>query len=130
MPAVPTQTAAMPAPVIPTTLPLPPSRPPPNVELLEAGTDPDQRLMLLTLQRNVGGMAGALVSVMETAVKRKADPVLIQELPRYQGSSHPAYDYLWSGGRVMTARRKDSDWTVSVESGDTREAEGDVQVLH
>lgn len=83
--------------------------PPPNVELLGAGTDPDQRLMLLALQHNVGRMAEALVSVMETAARRKAEPVLIQDPPQYQGSSHPAYDYLWSGGRLMTARRKDSD---------------------
>ena len=66
---------------------------------------------------------------MESAVKKKADLVLVQEAPEFHGSSHPAYDYLWTNGRVMTARRRSSDWTVSVESGLTREACGDVQVL-
>lgn len=44
------------------------------------------------------------------------------------GNSHPASDFLWAG-RVLTARRKSSDWTVSTEDGFVREARGDVQVL-
>ena len=48
---------------------------------------------------------------METAIERRADLVLVQEPPEFRGYSHPGFDYL-RAGRVMTARRKDSEWTV------------------
>lgn len=75
--------------------------------------------MAIILQHNLGGNANTLVALMETAVKRKADLVLVQKAPSFRGSQHPAYEYLWSG-RVLTARRKDSDWTVSKEDRFTR----------
>ena len=84
--------------------------------------------MAVFIQHNVGGSANALVSLMETAMERRADIVLVQEPPEYDGNRHPGYEYLWAG-RVMTARRKDSDWTVSTEDKYTRAAGGDVQVL-
>ena len=65
----------------------------------------------------------------KTATKRRADLVLVQEPPSYRGNSHLAFDFLRTGGRVMTARRKNSDWAVSAEDGLTGEARGDVQVL-
>ena len=61
-------------------------------------------------------------------MERRADIVLVQEPPEYDGNRHSGYEYLWAG-RVMTARRKDSDWTVSTEDKYTRAAGGDVQVL-
>ena len=65
---------------------------------------------------------------METAVERGADLVLVQEPLMFNGNSHPSFDFL-RAGRVLTARSKSSDWTVSTEDGFTREAKGDVQVL-
>jgi hypothetical protein len=62
-------------------------------------------------------------------VKRGADVVLIQEPPILQKYRHPAYQYIWSPGRVMTARRITSEWTVSIEDRFTKECKGDVQVL-
>jgi hypothetical protein len=66
---------------------------------------------------------------MEMAVKRGADVLLIQEPPTFQHYSHLAFQYIWSPGRVMTARRITSDWTVSTEDRFMKECKGDVQVL-
>lgn len=43
------------------------------------------------------------------------------------GHRHPAFELL-GAGRVTTARRVDSEWTLSTEDGLTRETGGDVQV--
>jgi ribonuclease HI len=67
--------------------------------------------------------------LMETAFRRKTDVVLIQEPPDRWGRCHPGFEYMWGGGRVMTARRRDSDWTFSTEDNLTREGEGDVQSI-
>ena len=81
--------------------------------------------MATILQHNVGRSADTLAALMETAVKRRADLILVQEAPPFQGSRHPAFDLLWSG-RALTARRRDSEWTATTEDRFTREAGGDV----
>ena len=55
--------------------------------------------------------------------------MLVQEPPKCKKNSYPAFDYLWTDGRVMIARRKGSDWAVSAGDGLTRKARGDIQVL-
>ena len=80
------------------------------------------------LQQNVQGTAEALTALMKTAVKEKADLVLVQEPPTFEGNRHPGFEFL-RAGRVLSARRVDSDWTITTEDSYTREAEGDVQVL-
>jgi ribonuclease HI len=86
--------------------------------------------MAVILQHNVGGDAERLVALMETAKERKADLVLVQEPPKFEGSKHPAFEFLREkGGRVMTARRVDSDWTCSTEDSWTKDTSGDLQVL-
>ena len=50
--------------------------------------------MATILQHNVGGNADTLVALMETAVRRKADVVLVQEAPKFRGSRHPAFEFL------------------------------------
>ena len=84
--------------------------------------------MAVILQQNVGGGVEAMTSLLETAMRERADLVLVQEPPAFEGVRHPGYDFL-RAGRVMTMRRVDSDWTVTTEDSYTREAEGDVQVL-
>ena len=84
--------------------------------------------MATILQHNVGGNADTLVALMETAVRRKADVVLVQEAPKFRGSRHPAFEFLWSG-RTLIAQRCDSDWTIAMEDKFTRETGGDVQVV-
>ena len=84
--------------------------------------------MAVILQQDVARQGDALVALMETARERKADLVLVQEPPEFVGHRHPAFEFL-QAGRVMMARRIDSDWTISAEEGLTRDAEGDVQVL-
>ena len=69
-----------------------------------------------------------MVALLETAVRRKADSVLVQEPPKFEDHRHPAFVFL-RAGRVLTARRIDSDWTVSTEDRFTREVGGNVQVL-
>ena len=64
--------------------------------------------------------------MMETAVERGADLVLVQEPPAFEGVRHPGFDFLRTRVRVLAARRVDSDWTVTSENSYTREAEGDV----
>jgi hypothetical protein len=66
---------------------------------------------------------------METAVRKKVDLVLIQEPPEDHRFTHPGYDYLWTTGRVMSARCKTSAWTFSTEDNLTKGSTGDVQVL-
>ena len=66
-----------------------------------------------------------MASLMETAVKEKADLVLVQEPPAYAGVRHPGFEFL-RAGRVLSARRVDSDWTITSDDSYTREAEGDV----
>ena len=58
----------------------------------------------------------------------RADLVLVQEAPLFDGNSHLTFDFLRAGS-VLTARRKSSDWSVTTEDGLTREADWDVQVL-
>ena len=84
--------------------------------------------MAVILQQNVGKRVEALTMLMETAMERKADLVLVQEPPACVTTTHPGYTFL-RDRRVLTARRVDSDWTVTTEDNLTREAEGDVQVL-
>ena len=86
-------------------------------------------VMAHTLQQNVCRSPVAWVCLLETAQERGADLVLVQEPPEDHRYSHPEFDLLWTEGRVMTARRKNSDWTVSTEDGLARETRGDVQVL-
>ena len=84
--------------------------------------------MAIILQQNVGRQGTALVALMETARGRKADLVLVQEPPEFEGHRHPAYNFL-RAGRVMAARRIDSDWTVTTDDSMVKETGGDVQVL-
>jgi hypothetical protein len=42
---------------------------------------------------------------MEIVVKKGVDIVLIQESLIFQKYRYPAYQYIWSLGRVITARR-------------------------
>ena len=70
-----------------------------------------------------------MTALMETAVERGANLVSDREPPAFEGVRHPGYDFLRTKGRVLTAWRVDSDWTVTTEDSYTREAEGDVQVL-
>ena len=66
--------------------------------------------------------------LMETARERKAVLVLLQEPPMVDGHRHLAFESL-RAGIVTTARRVDSEWTLSTEDVLTRETGGDVQVL-
>ena len=84
--------------------------------------------MAVVLQENVQGGVEALTAVMETAVRERADLVLVQEPPAFEGVGHPGFEFL-RAGRVLAARRVDSDWTITTEDSFTRKAEGDVQVL-
>lgn len=61
------------------------------------------------LQQNVGRDPEALAYLMEAAVERRADLVLVQEPPKNRGYSHASFDSLWTEGRLITARRKSSD---------------------
>ena len=54
----------------------------------------------------------ALVALMETAVKERADLVLVQEPPAFAGVRHPGSRFL-RARRVMSAKGVDSDWTVT-----------------
>ena len=85
--------------------------------------------MLHTLQHNVGKSGDALHCLLETGMKRKTDLVLVQEPPLFAGYSHPGYDLIWTKGRTMAARRKDSTWTFSTEDNLSRDSMGDVQVI-
>jgi hypothetical protein len=69
------------------------------------------------------------MALMETGVQRKADVIVIQEPPVDQRYRHDSYDFLWTTGRVMTARLKTSEWTCSPEDNLTRDSQGDVQLL-
>jgi hypothetical protein len=85
--------------------------------------------MLRLLQHNSRKEGEVLTALMEMAVERGADVVLIQEPPTFQNYRHPVYQYIWSPGRVMTARRIISEWMVSTEDRFTKDCKGDVQVL-
>ena len=90
--------------------------------------------MATILQANVGKSTAVVHCILETALSRKVDLVLFQEPPTCKEDNifrprHPAYDLLWTSGRVMAARRNDSEWTFSSEDSFSKEAEGDVQVL-
>lgn len=67
------------------------------------------------LQYNVERSEGARHCLLETAVKRGTDLVLIQEPPTRPGHTHPGFDLLWAAGRAPTARGKDLDWAFSTE---------------
>ena len=84
--------------------------------------------MATILQHNIGGNTDTLVALMETAVRRKADVVLVHEAPKFRGSQRPAFEFLWSW-QTLIARRCDSDWNISMEDKFTRETGGDVQVV-
>ena len=83
--------------------------------------------MATFLQHNTRKSDTALAALMQTALERKADIVLVQEPPEFRGNRHPAFRYLWRD-RVLTAVRIDSNWTVSTEERFTKEA-SDTQVL-
>ena len=71
--------------------------------------------------------------VLESAVEKGVDLVLFQELPdnnKEYSPLHPGFDLLWTTGRVMSARRIDSEWDFTCKDRFTSaEAVGDVQVL-
>ena len=54
--------------------------------------------MAIILRHNVGRNTEALVLLMETAKERKADLVLVQEPPSFEGSSHQTFDF-WRARR-------------------------------
>ena len=85
--------------------------------------------MLKAIQHNCGKTGETFAAILESAVEEKADVVLVQEPPARWGRSHPGFDFLWTVGRAMKARRKDSDWTFTTEDNLTRGARGDVQAL-
>ena len=84
--------------------------------------------MAVILQHNLGRRADAVVALMETAKEQKADVVLVQEPPALDGSKQPAFEFLRAGG-VLTARRIDSEWTISTQNSFPRDTDGDVQAL-
>jgi hypothetical protein len=86
-------------------------------------------MLNIQLQHNYQKDGGVLIVLMEIAVKRWVDVVLIQEPPIFQKYRHPAYQYIWSPGRVITARRITSEWMFSIEDRFTKEYKGDMQVL-
>ena len=53
--------------------------------------------MAVVLQQNVGGSVEAMTSLLETAVKERADLVLVQEPAAFVGVRHPGYDFLRAG---------------------------------
>lgn len=67
------------------------------------------------LQQYMCKKAEGLVLLMETAVTKGADLVLVQEPPLFDGNRHPAFDCL-RAGRVVTARRKNSTGQSSQRS--------------
>jgi hypothetical protein len=85
--------------------------------------------MLRILQHNCRKDGEVLTALMETVVERGADVVLILQPPTFQKYRHPAYQYIWSPRRVMTARRITSEWTVSTEDRFMKDCKRDVQVL-
>jgi hypothetical protein len=85
--------------------------------------------MLRILQHNSRKDGEVLTALMEMAVERGADVVLIQEPPTFQKYRHLAYQYIWSPRRVMTVGWITSEWTVSTEDTFTKDCKGDVQVL-
>ena len=85
--------------------------------------------MLKVLQHNVGRSGDALHCLLETAVERGTDLVLMQEPPARLGYAHPGFDLIWTTGRTLAARQKDSEWTFATEDGFTKESVGDVQAL-
>ena len=85
--------------------------------------------MLRVLQHNVGRSGDALHCPLETAVERGTDLVIIQEPPARLGYAHPGFNLLWTTGRTLVARRKDSEWTFSTEDGHTKYSGGDVQAI-
>ena len=78
--------------------------------------------MLKVLQHNVGRSGDALHCLLETAVGRGTDLVLVQKPPIRLGYAHPGFDLVWSPGRTLMARRKDSKWTCSTEDGLTKDS--------
>ena len=86
-------------------------------------------MLLKVLQHNVGRSGDALHCLLETAVERGTDLVLIQEPPARLRYAHPEFDLIWTTGRTLEARRKDSEWTFSIEDDLTKESEGDVQAI-
>jgi hypothetical protein len=67
--------------------------------------------MLRVLQHNCQKDGEVLTALIEMAVERGTDMVLIQE-PRHSSSTGI---HLWTAGRVMTARWTILEWTVSTE---------------
>ena len=89
--------------------------------------------MATFLQINVGRGTEALHCALETAKERGIDLVLMQETPQRDDPSfrpqHPGFTLIWTSGRTCAAKRIDSPWTFSLEEGNTRETEGDAQVI-
>jgi hypothetical protein len=81
------------------------------------------------LQHNCRKSGDTVRALMGTGVQRRADVIVIQEPPVAQHYRHDSYDFLWTSGRVMTARLKTSEWTCSLEDNLARGSNGDVQVL-
>ena len=77
----------------------------------------------------MGKSGDALHCLLETAVRRGTDLVLIQEAPARLGYAHPGFGLLWMPGRMLAAKRKDSDWTFSTEDSFSKDSDGDVQVI-
>jgi hypothetical protein len=71
--------------------------------------------MLRVLQHNCRKSGAVLAAVMETGKERGSDVVLIQEPPMDQRYTDPTFEFLWTEGRTMLARRKESEWTFSTE---------------
>ena len=85
--------------------------------------------MLKVHQHNVGRRGEGLHCLLETTVESGTDLVLIQEPPTILGYAHPGFDLIWTEGRTLAARRKDSEWTFSTEDGLTKDSVGDVQAI-
>ena len=85
--------------------------------------------MLNILQHKVEKSGDSLHCLLETGLKRKSDLVLVQEPPLFNGYAHPGFDLIWTKGRTMAARRRDSTWTFSTEDHLTQDSMGDVLVI-
>ena len=85
--------------------------------------------MLEIIQHNCRRSGSSFATLMQVAVERGADLVLVQEPPVCQLFTQQGYNILWTKGRVCTAIRKGQSWSASLVDRLTREGGGDVQVL-
>ena len=79
------------------------------------------------LQHNVDRNLGAPHCLLEIA--EKGADLLVQELPNDPDfrPTHAAFDFLWTNGRTLAARRITSEWAFANNS--TPGTEGDIRVL-